>query len=109
MSSPVMFGQNIYLLIALLLVAVIVAALLFAAVVGLNLLVWTKQRKAAEAADRCRKFRPDCQPYPPSGRGICTQCMRVEERVFHLADGQRLCERCYASQADEAGAMPRGG
>ncbi|NBB94573.1 MAG: hypothetical protein GVY16_02425 [Planctomycetes bacterium] len=46
-------------------------------------------------AERRKHLRPDGQPYPPTGTGLCDQCGRAPGAVYFLPDGKRLCQGCY--------------
>ncbi|MCK4343322.1 MAG: hypothetical protein KAY37_16530 [Phycisphaerae bacterium] len=95
MFDPVTFGQNIYLLIGLLVFLAIVIFVIIVAWTGINIGVWRAQKKNAEQQDLRRKFLPDGRPLPPTGRGVCTACCRACEKVYHLPTGERLCPMCF--------------
>ena len=80
------------------------AVAVVAAVLVVGLVVWAvarhyvrrlRRRRAGERAHR-RRYRPDGQPYPPVGMGICQECQQAGNEVFHLPSGKRLCKDCYA-------------
>ena len=37
----------------------------------------------------------DGTPFPPAARGLCDQCEKALEHVYHLPDGTRLCPACF--------------
>ena len=53
-----------------------------------------KQKRARLEAD-AEHYRPDGQPYPPCGRGLCDHCKQAFEKVYYLPEGRRLCPACY--------------
>ena len=93
-----MFGANIFVLIGLLLAAGVAVVVIVAAWTGLKIGLWRWRRQQGEAEERRRRIRPDGQPYPPASRGICGDCARVSETVYHQPDGSRLCAECYAAR-----------
>ncbi len=100
-------GLNIYLLIALLLVAVVAIILIVAAWTGVKIVLWRgSQRKAARPYYRSR-HAPNGTPYPPSSRGICTRCGQYADCVYHLANGTRVC-RVHFDEAHAIEAAPTG-
>ncbi len=58
--------------------------------------VWRFRRGKARRDAQRRRIRPDGQPYPPTGMGICCECERADLAVYHLPSGRRLCKDCYA-------------
>jgi hypothetical protein len=84
---------------------VLVIPLILAAVYGLFILLKTLldmgRDQAHAQAERRKYLRPDGQPYPPAGTGLCDQCGRSPGAVYFLPDGKRLCQGCYDS-ADTA-------
>ena len=89
------FAQNIYLLIALLLVLAVGVVLLLATVTGVKLGIWHLRERHERARHRRERFRPDGKPYPPAGRGICDRCGQPFEKVYHMPSGERLCPDDY--------------
>ena len=57
---------------------------------------WRLRRRMARRDAHRRSIRPDGQPYPPTGMGICCECERAGLAVYHLPSGRRLCKDCYA-------------
>ncbi len=102
--SPSALGASIYLLIGFLFVVIVgggVTLLIVSIVRGRR---WEKTVAAEVERVRLAKLRPDGEPWPPFGRGMCEACARAFDKVYYLADGRRLCEKCYASI--EMGADP---
>ena len=77
-------------------VAAIVGGILIT--VLLTILNWYRWklgvRKALQEHMR-ERFRPDGQPYPPTGRGLCERCQKVYEKIYYPPGGRRLCPECY--------------
>ncbi len=80
-----LFGQNVFLLIGILLVAVLLFVVLIVGWTGISLLVWRRQRQRAVL---------ESAPWPRT-RGICGACGRASEDVYHFPSGVRRCEACY--------------
>ena len=57
----------------------------------------SRATQASEQETRRKKFQPDGQPYPPTGRGMCDSCQKAFEKVYYLPTGKRLCHACYES------------
>lgn len=101
-SQLIMFGQNICLLIFLLLGLAVLLIFIFSSWTGARVMLWRASRRKAEEAHRRGRFSAGGRPLPPTGRGICEGCLRVAEVVYHLPDGRRLCGRCYDPEADSS-------
>ncbi len=57
--------------------------------------------------ERREKFRPDGKPYPPADRGICDCCSQLNEKVYYIQSGQRLCPDCYHNMLEDQKNLPR--
>jgi hypothetical protein len=95
MANLRMFGGSLHLLIGLLIVAAVVLVVILVAWTTFNVAIWRSRREKADQAERRRRFRPDGQPYPPAGRGLCDSCARGFDKVYYLPSGRRLCPECY--------------
>lgn len=89
-----MFGQNIYVLIGLLVFAAVCVVLLIASWTGVKVLSFKLSQKKAETEERQRKRHPDGTVIP-TAPGVCIKCGQVFPQVYHLMEGNRLCETCY--------------
>ncbi len=91
------FVAAVYLLIGFLFVVIVGggATLLIVSIVRGRR--WEKTVAAESERVRLAKLRPDGKPWPPVGRGMCEACASAFDKVYYLADGRRLCEKCYAS------------
>jgi len=89
------FVPNIYLLIGLLIVLAVGLALLLATLTGVNLGIWHLLERRERTRQHAERYRPDGEPYPPAGRGICDRCGRPFEKVYHMPSGERLCPEDY--------------
>ena len=93
-----MFGQNIWLLIGILFFVLFGAVLLIAAWTGVK--VWLFRRDQARGKIEAEQSKSDADggPLPPSSPGICQQCGKVRDKVYHLPSGDRLCAACYQTE-----------
>jgi len=101
-----MWAVNIYFLIGLLFALVIllvVGILLYAYIRGQ---LWRASVKRAERLDYQQKHRPDGSALPPVARGICDSCATTSEKVYFLASGTRLCEKCFQQFEQTPAAAP---
>jgi hypothetical protein len=96
MDQLEMFGQNIQLLIGILLALALGAILTISFWTGIKIWLFRKQQETAELEERQSKFDREGRALPPRGAGLCEKCQKAGV-VFHLPDGRRLCERCYES------------
>jgi hypothetical protein len=85
------------LLIALPLVLLILLFVTLSVIILLKSLLWQNRKRRAYRQAMKEKYRPDGQPYPPTGRAMCDACQKPYEKVYHLPSGQRLCTDCYES------------
>ncbi|MHC4563577.1 MAG: hypothetical protein ACYS8X_12505 [Planctomycetota bacterium] len=90
----------------------LLASVMVAGVVGVSLWVafrylsrWSARRRAKREAYE-ERHDEDGQLLPPVARGICQQCQRVSDMVYHLPSGRRLCENCYEPEGPDALAEP---
>ncbi len=86
-----------HLLIAVPIVVAVILVAILIVVMAIKWQLWSARMRRARRAARAIKFRPDGQPYPPSGRGMCDICEQPHEKIYYLSDGQRLCPQCYAT------------
>lgn len=96
----IMFTQNICLLIFLLLGVAILGIFILSSWTGARVFLWQRSRRQAEEQRQRSQYSTTGRPLPPTGRGICERCSRVAEVVYHLADGRRLCGRCFDPDAE---------
>jgi len=101
-----MFGQNMYLLLGLLVVGGIGLLVLFVGWSVLRAWVWQKGVDRATRALHDTKFRPDGTPYPPAGQGICDCCKLAFKKVYYVSTDERLCPSCYADAENLAETAP---
>jgi len=96
MDQMQMWRLNIQLLIGILACGGMGIVFLLFFWTGLRAWLFHKRQQASE--EKFRRDRVDAQgrPWPPSGPGVCGRCGQVRGRVFFLANGERLCEACYA-------------
>ena len=88
-------GQNLMLLIGLLI------ALGFGALLSLG--VWTgwkmwitERRRRASWEKHCEdRLAPDGRPYPPTMPGFCQSCGKSDAKIYHPDSGQEFCPACY--------------
>jgi len=77
-------------------VAAIVVIILITAILTLrNWCRWKAGVREAQQEHQREHFRPDGQPYPPAGRGLCERCQKVYEKIYYPPGGRRLCPECY--------------
>ena len=93
-----MFAQNIALLGGLLVCAGVSIALFVSIWIGLRVARFRLQQKQAADALHRSRTGPDGRPLPPAARGLCDRCGIPYDRVYHLPDGRRRCESCYAAE-----------
>ena len=96
-----MWVVNIYFLLGLLVVLAVLAVVTIVVIAVIRARIWRAGVKRAERQDWQRKHRPDGQPYPPSGRGICDSCQKQSEKVYFLESNSRLCPECYEKMHHE--------
>ena len=90
--------------------AIFIAVVIFLVWVAFKLLIWRAARKRAERKARKIRYRPDGQPYPPAGEGVCDRCERAHQKVYYMSSGRRLCPSCYEVVYMSAGPQrPRAG
>lgn len=106
MDQLEMFGQNIHLLIGILLALAIGVILVIAVWTAVKIRAFRNQQELAEREERRTKFDRHGRPLPPRGAGICLKCQKAGE-VFHLPDGRRLCESCYEALGATGAAIDR--
>ena len=89
------FGQNIYLLIGLLVCGSVSLFILLALYIGLRgyFAHLISERSFAEYHRRTR--RADGKVYPPTAPGKCEECQRLCKKVYHLTSDHHLCPECY--------------
>lgn len=91
-----MFGANIFLIIGAIILAGVTLVLIIGLWTGFNFWTWRRSQKRAETERRRRRFDATGKAYPPASRGLCLVCESVHPKVYHLADGMRLCPKHYA-------------
>ncbi len=94
MGQLEMFGQNIYLLIGILLALVLALILFIVSWTGIKIWLFRKGQRQEELEERRRRIGRDGRPLPPRAAGICEQCQKAGD-IFHLPEGRRLCSECY--------------
>lgn len=94
-NQLVMFGQNIYLLIAVIFLLALFGVIVFAGWTALRAALFTWRQRREEEAVRAAKLDRDGRPLPPVAEGLCDRCQRAFNRVYHVPGGQRLCPTCY--------------
>lgn len=104
--DPRTLGANLFLLIGLLLIALVVLILLLGGWVSIKAWLWQARRDRAQRQRQREKLRPDGQPYPPTGRGMCDRCARAFEKVYFLPTGRRLCPECYKIECEGMTSSP---
>jgi len=82
--------------IVMLFLLVVAGAVLLAVLIGCIRML-TRHMRNARAAEKDiqAKLRPDGLPYPPSGRGMCDNCQKPEDKIYYMPSGKRLCAECY--------------
>ncbi|NOX58350.1 MAG: hypothetical protein GXP29_05750 [Planctomycetes bacterium] len=93
-----MFGGNLFLLIGTLILSVVAIFLLLAVWTAIKMWIWKRGQKRAQEQYENNRCAEDGTQLPATSRGICTDCGRVQEKVFHLPDGKRLCPTHYREQ-----------
>lgn len=102
-----MFAQNIRLLIGLLVCAVIGLGLLVLSWTVFRAYRFNRRLKRAEETLSGGPRAPGGADVPPRAPGVCHRCARVDEAVYHLPTGERVCPACYATESrDRRGAGP---
>ncbi len=91
----VMFGQNIYLLIAVIFLLALFGVVVLAVWTAVRAMLFTRRQRREEAAARAAKLDHDGRPLPPASEGLCDRCQRAFNRVYHVPSGPRLCPMCY--------------
>ncbi len=95
MGQLTMFGQNMHLLIGIL--VFLAVALVLAIAIWTAVRIWIFRARTAKAhrEELASKSNLDGSRLPPSSPGICQQCGAVQDAVYHLPHGGRLCGACY--------------
>lgn len=96
-----MWAVNMYFLLGLLVALTVLAVVTIVVIAVIRARLWQASVKRAERKDWQLKHRPDGQPYPPSGRGICDSCQKQSEKVYYLESGPRVCPECYEKMHQE--------
>ncbi len=91
-------GQNLYFLIGFWIFVVLAVIALIATLTMKNYLKWRAEKEHYAIERRKKLFAPDGTPYPPAARGLCDNCGKAFEKVYHLKTGRRLCKSCYEKQ-----------
>ena len=86
------------LLMVVPLVFVAIVAVVWMLTVAIRWQLWSARRRRAARQAVAERFRPDGEPYPPGGRGMCDRCQAAHEKVYFLQTGRRLCEACYFAE-----------
>ncbi len=84
-----------HLMIAVPIVFVVLVGMTILTISLLKMYGWKLRKDKAAAEMHDRKFRPDGQPYPDTGRGMCQSCKQVLEDIYYMPSGDRLCRDCY--------------
>jgi hypothetical protein len=107
--DPKTLGQNLFLLIGLLIVVVLGALLCLGIWIGLRLwIAGRRERRSWEEFEQQRRA-PDGRPYPAFIDGICRECGRGDARIYHGDAGEELCPSCYdesCRRANQTDASP---
>jgi len=88
------------------LVALASAAILLAIAIVRVALNERRLRIGQRELDQSR-LDPTGHPYPPSSRGLCARCHRVQAVVHYLKDGAGLCRTCYDRQVIQQASSPQ--
>jgi len=93
--DPRTLGENLHLLVGLLVVLVLGSLLGLGIWVGLRL--WIGERRARRSWQEFQEQRhaPDDRPYPCYIDGICQECRRGDPRIYQADSGEELCPVCY--------------
>ncbi len=105
--DPRTLGENLHLLIGLLLLLGIGALVALALWIGLK--VWLGHRREEESWEEHRQQRlaPDGRPYPPFIEGICQACGKGDKKIYHSETGLAFCPACYDDSCrSERGTVP---
>ncbi len=105
MNQLEMFGQNIYLLIGILLFLVLLLVVLVLSWAGVRITIFGWRQRQSLRDQRTARFHRDGTRMPPQGEGICVRCGRAGFDVYCLPGNQRLCEACYRAARDSAAAV----
>jgi len=99
---PEVFGFRLMLILGAILGISLAAILLLILVIAIKWMRYGKAQRAAEAAFRSERVRPDGQPYPSFSRGLCHDCRQASEKVYSMPDNRRLCPDCYAKELSKS-------
>lgn len=94
MGNFQMFGQNIFLLLGILLVLAFGSVVFLVLVTAVRAFVFARQQRRAYERFRRQSRRADGQAYPPTASGVCDFCGRVS-RLYFPDSGEKLCPLCY--------------
>jgi hypothetical protein len=97
-SQLEMFGENMRLLLGIVLFLILGFGSLIAVWTGLKIYFFRRdQRRAAEQFKRSNTGR-DGRFLPPVGSGLCDKCGKAGDRVYFLPEGGRRCEACHKAE-----------
>lgn len=95
MVTQQQFDQNMVLLLGLLLFLAVGVIGSMAAWMLVKFLIQQRDRRRDEAQRLRDKFGRHGELLPPAAPGLCDQCGRPFDKVYHLPSGRRLCPDDY--------------
>ena len=93
--DPRTLGENLHLLIGLLVVLVSGSLVGMGVWVGLRLWIAARRERRSWQEFQEQRLAPDGRPYPAYTDGICQECRRGDTRICSVDSGQELCPTCY--------------
>ena len=93
--DPRTLGENLHLLVGLLIV--LLSGSLLGLGIWVSLRLWIAGRRERRSWQEFQEQRlaPDGRPYPGHTDDVCQQCMRGDSRIFSAHSGEELCPACY--------------
>lgn len=88
-------GENLHLLLGVLIVLVSGSLLGIGIWVGLRFWIAGRRERRSWQEFQEQRLAPDGLPYPGFSDGICQQCGRGDQRIFCADVGGELCPECY--------------
>lgn len=93
--DPRTLGENLYLLIGLLLLLVVVGFV--GGSISIVLKAWLDHRREEQSWQEHQQERlaPNGQPYPPFIEGVCQECGKGDRKIYHAETDVEFCPGCY--------------
>lgn len=93
--DPTTLGENLHLLIGLLLLLGVGGVVAVAISTGLKVWLGRRREERSWQEHRQQRLAPDGQPYPPFIEGVCQECGKGDRRIYHSDAGVEHCPSCY--------------